>query len=374
MDEISMVGRMLAEPQPRPDVVAEDRARLLASAAGGARTISRPPLKKAALRSALGLGLTGAAAALIVATLLPGAGPSREDQGPGATGEVRNVLLAAANVAESAPTDGTYWHVRTMFTTTWPRELGRGDNRYTVEHLSVNEEWSDRNGQTWRGHREWVKPKSPEDEAAWHRDGSPNEWCRESTELAEPFCLRTTPGTASLTRMVKDDSFIIADENELTFEQLQRLPAEPDALRDWAIHAVKNDLDDSASTDLVEYSLADVLAGLLVDVPVPPDVRAAAYRALADLPNVTSTGPTQDALGRAGTGILIDGGDIEGYYLPRGGRFEAGQLSRMLIIDPHTSHVLAHQASVDDSFDPSRSTLILEVGWTDEEPHKPAMP
>jgi hypothetical protein len=92
------------------------------------------------------------------------------------------------------------------------------------------------------------------------------------------------------------------------------------------------------------------------------------------MPNVKSMGPTQDALGRDGVGILIDAGDVDGAFLPSGDRFTAGELTRKLIIDPDTSHVLADQAGVDKTFDQSSGTLILEVGWTDERPHAPVFP
>jgi hypothetical protein len=373
MDEISMVRRVVAEPQPLPRVVAEGRERVLAAAADEART-STPPIKRSAFRSAIRLGLAAAAAALVLATLLPEADTTREGESPAAPeGSAQSALLAAAVVAESAPTSGTYWHVRTLFRTTWPRKLGRGDNRYTVEHLSVWEEWTKRGGQTWRGLREWAEPKTPKDVAAWRRDGRPNEWCRENTELAEPSCIRTAPGTASVWRM-DDDQFLVGEEPGLTFAQLQHLPEDPDALRAWAVDLVKNALDKSASRDLVEYSVSGALADLLVDVPVPPGVRAAAYRALADMPNVESIGPTQDALGRAGVGILIEAGEWDGVLLPGGDRFEAGEATRRLMIDPSTSHVLADQVGVGESFDSSGGVLVLEVGWTAERPHKPELP
>jgi hypothetical protein len=376
MDDMSMVRRLLAESPPHPHVVAEGRERLFGSPARGTRATRT--IRRAAFRSAVGLGLTGvaAAAALAVATLVPGAGTSPGGGNPPATEvSARKVLLAAATRAESVPTSGTYWHVRRMSTTTFPRKLGRGENRYTVELQSVIEEWTKRSGETWWGSREWVMPKSPEDEAAWRRDGSPSKWCmgETDTEPPQPSCLHTSPGEASLMR-VGVDTFVIADETELTFEQLQQLPAEADALRAWVVDAVKHDLDPSASGKIVDYNVASVLANLLVDVPVPPDVRAAAYRALADMPNVTSIGPTHDELGRAGTGILIDPGD-RARLVGRGGRtFEAGEFNRMLIIDPDTSHVLADQVSVDKNITPIGSTLILEVGWTDEKPHEPALP
>ena len=376
MDEVSMVRRLLDEPPPHPHVVAEGRERLFGAPAHSPRRTRT--IRRAAFRSAVGLGLTGAAAAavLAVATLVPEVGTS-PGGGDTATvdGSARNVLLAAAARAESAPTRGTYWHVRRMSTTTFPRKLGRGDNRYTVDLLSVTEMWTKRSGQTWRGSREWVTPKSPGDEAAWRRDGSPSRWCmgETDTEPPQPNCLHTSPGEASLMR-VGVDTFVIADETELTFEQLQQLPAEADALRAWVVDAVKVDLDPSASGEIVDYNVASVLANLLVDIPVPPDVRAAAYRALADMPNVTSIGQTHDELGRAGTGILIDPG-ARARLVGRGGHTsEAGEFNRMLIIDPDTSHVLADQVIVDKSSTPTGSTLILEVGWTDEKPHEPPLP
>jgi hypothetical protein len=51
-----------------------------------------------------------------------------------------------------------------------------------------------------------------------------------------------------------------------------------------------------------------------------------------------------------------------------------GELIRTQILDPDTSLVLADQTSVGNNSDPVSDTLILEVGWTNEKPHKPALP
>jgi hypothetical protein len=376
MDELTMVRRLLAEPPPLPHVVAEGRDRLFGSPARGAHPTRT--IRRAAFRSAVGLGLTGAAAAvaLTVVTLVPGAGTSPGGRDPITTDvSARNVLLAAADRAESAPTSGTYWHVRTMSRHTWPEKLGHGDERYTVEHLSVHEEWTKRNGQAWWGSREWVRPKTSEDEAAWRRDGSPSKWCvgYTDTEPPEPICLHSAPGTASVTR--EYHAFEVAEGRELTFEQIQRLSQDPEALRAWVVDAVLDDLDPSVSADVVDFNVAEILANLLVDVPVPPDVRAAAYRALADMPNVKSIGSVQDARGRDGVGILIDVGDRSGFAV-RGARpiRDTGEFTLELIIDPDTSYVLSRQTNFGKRPDLNGGTLILEVGWTDESPHEPASP
>ncbi len=122
--------------------------------------------------------------------------------------------------------------------------------------------------------------------------------------------------------------------------------------------------------------MAGELSDLLVDPPVPPGVRAAAYRALADMPNVTSIGPTRDELGRAGIGIEIAEG-VGWIAVPGdGGRVTgpASELTRTLIIDPHTSRVLADETSIGNRSDPASETLILGVGWTNEKPRRPALP
>ena len=382
MDEMVMVRELLAQPPPDPHVVAKGRERLFGASARSARrippTVTTPTTRRAAFRSAVGLGLTGAVAAavLAVAVLMPGVSTPPQGTDPAPTdGSVRNVLLAAAERAESAPTSGTYWHVRSMSRATLSGELGRGENRYTVEVLSVHEAWTKRAGQTWWGQREWVRPKSAEDTAAWRRDGSPSKWCRGTTDTEPPVpnCLHAAPGTAWVDR-IGENSFGVSEGEGLTYAQLQQLPAEADALRDWVVDRVKDDLDEPLSRDILDFNVAEVLANLLVDAPAPPEVRAAAYRALADMPNVESLGATRDELGRRGVGITIVS-DSTGVFIARPSRerFDSGEFARTLIIDPETSQVLASAGGAKGS-DPLSATLILEVGWTNEKPHEPEMP
>ena len=383
MDEMSMVRRLLAEPPPDPHVVAQGRERLFGSPTGAA-PVTRP-LRRAAPRSALALGVTSAAAAaaMAVTTLVPGVGTSSGGQGPATTERLaRTVLLAAAARAESAPTTGTYWHLRTMSATNSPQRFGHGGNRYTLERLWVHEEWAMRNGQAWSGDRNWVRPATPADQAAWRRDGAPNTWCMGETDTQppKPNCLRTAPGTAFLTKDYFP--FEVSEGLQLTFRQLRRLPANPGALRAWLVADARRHLDRSAGAAVVDQNVAAELADLLVYLPVPPGVRAAAYRALADMPHVTSIGPTRDELGRAGVGIEIAEGKgwiaVPGDPVRCRGEYRchraapASNITRTLIIDPGTSHVLADETTIGKSA--YSDTLILGTGWTNEKPHKPALP
>lgn len=383
MDEMSMVRGLLAEPPPDPHVVAKGRERLFGSPTGAAATT--PTLRRTALRSALALGVTSAAAAaaLAVATLVPGAGTSSGGRGPASTERsARTVLLAAAARAQSAPASGTYWHLRTMSATKSPQRFGHGDSRYTLEHLWVHEEWATRNGQAWSGDRKWVRPTTLEDQAAWRRDGAPNKWCMGETDTQPPMpnCLHTAPGTASLTRDYFP--FEVSEGLQLTFGQLQRLSANPGALRAWLAADARRHLDRSAGAAVVAQNVAAELADLLVYLPVPPRVRAAAYRALADMPHVTSIGPVRDELGRAGVGIEIAEGKgwipISAGPVRCHGKYrcypaaQARNITRTLIIDPGTSRVLADEMTIGKSS--YSDTLILGVGWTNEKPHKPALP
>ncbi|TDD32991.1 hypothetical protein E1286_42835 [Nonomuraea terrae] len=130
---------------------------------------------------------------------------------------------------------------------------------------------------------------------------------------------------------------------DLTYEQISALPSDAAALRERVAAMLPPGSDGL---------LADALSGLLWTKPSAPGVRAAAYRALADLPEVRYLGAATDARGRAGEAFAFD--------LPSGGR-------RTLIIDPDSSQVL----SCADSGHGGRSEVVLSAGWTDQGPDLP---
>jgi hypothetical protein len=367
MDELSMVRRLVVESPPSPDVVVEGRERLVGSPA-----VARP-LRRRRLRGTAAFAATVIAAALLVTILPPGAAISPGHQAPfDSYASARSVLLAAAVHAESAPASGTYWHVRSLSTTTLPQRFGRTGDGYALERLSLREEWTRRNGLAWSGTRVWVRPRTPDDKGAWRRDGMPRKWCQgqTDTEPPHPICLHTAPGAAALTRNFFP--FEVAEGHDLTFAQLQRLPDDPRALQGWLVAITRHDLDPSASPDVVESNVLQILANLLAYPPVPPGVRAAAYRALAGMPGVTSIGRVRDALGRRGIGIRVPEGRGRIFVPGAAGPVSAGTLTRILIIDPRTSYVLADETSADGRA--LTNTVILAVGWTNETPREPELP
>ncbi|MEV0383746.1 hypothetical protein [Nonomuraea sp. NPDC050643] len=129
---------------------------------------------------------------------------------------------------------------------------------------------------------------------------------------------------------------------DLTYQQIQALPSDAAALRERVAAMLPPGS---------EGLLADALSGLLWTKPSPPGVRAAAYRALADLPEVRYLGAGTDAKGRTGEAFS--------YGLPSGAE-------RTLIIDPVSSQVLS---SVDSRG--GRPEIVFSAGWTDQGPDLP---
>jgi hypothetical protein len=146
----------------------------------------------------------------------------------------------------------------------------------------------------------------------------------------------------------------------LSVRDIERLPAETGALKRRVAALLP-----SGSGDGV---LADAVSGLLWSKPSPPGVRAAAYRLLAELPNVRYLGAGTDPTGRRG--------QVFAFTLDSGG------VQRVLTIDPASSQVLSsadHAAGANDARErdgvpdtpAARVEIVLTAGWTDEGPSTP---
>jgi hypothetical protein len=110
---------------------------------------------------------------------------------------------------------------------------------------------------------------------------------------------------------------------DVSFEQLQNLPTKPDALKAWIADALKHsDVRTSAGrpdATMQKQFVFNGLISLVSQLPAPPKVRAAAFRAIASYPNVKSIGKVKGG----GQGLLIS---------------LLGTQAR-LVVDPATSRV-----------------------------------
>ncbi|MBN6056855.1 hypothetical protein JYK22_33315, partial [Nonomuraea sp. RK-328] len=279
--------------------------------------------------------------------------------GPAKTPEIR--LTGAV----SAPPGGAYWHTRELWTETSPRRLGSGSHRYWVVEPLVIERWSMPDGRSWVGSRRpGAYPKSAADREAWRRDGSPTKWTR--TADGRSVSLRARPDKGSVRAERGDGTFPLAGQR-LTYDELQRLPADPDGLKSWLTRAARVQ---SMKETFVDGFVTQALTSLLHELPVPKEVRAAAYRALPTMPGIRVKGTAKDGVGRTGTALSIDPPEV-----PEKGAIVARE---ELIVDTGTMLMLAGdvRATMDGKpyLEGTGTRTVLQAGWTDAAPAVPALP
>jgi hypothetical protein len=97
------------------------------------------------------------------------------------------------------------------------------------------------------------------------------------------------------------DEMTMTGAGYLTFRQLQALPTDPDTL----LKKLSGDAGVSASrrTEVV----VENVGAILDDATLLPDLSAALYRAVAELPGVRVVDHVKDAAGRAGVGLTFNG-------------------------------------------------------------------
>lgn len=288
MNDLETLRTALLTAEPAPDVAARSRHRLQNHLLGGGRRRRVRPL-------AIGAGLvaTAAVAAGVVVVTQPGAPaeapPRAVAPAPVVTGQ--QVLLAAAKVAEGAPAGtGTYWHVK-------------------IDASQDFENWYRADGHVWfRGAKSGGKVVP--------------------LALPTPFRL----GGA-----------------EVTMNQVEKLPAEPVALRNWITDAVAHsDIRTSAgplTADQRQQAVLEGLISLVSTLPAPPAVRAASFRAIAAYPGVETVGAVP-----GGQGLRLPGGQL-------------------LVVDPATGRV--NKTSTFVSADGAEyraaegTTMAVSAEWTD---------
>ncbi|MEU4536499.1 CU044_5270 family protein [Streptosporangium sp. NPDC023825] len=319
------------------------REAIMATRAGSPRTAWR--------RLPWWAGAAGLVAAATVTAVLLGQVAPTSPLPPAATTGVtslpgRSILLAAAAKAEAAP-EGAYWRLSQLYTMRWPRPFGKNGSTYRLETSNLAETWMAGDGRGWIGRRQLAA--RPLDTEAWRRDGSPTEW-----PMGEDGGVySTSPGEGTLTRL-KGRPRLYWSAMPLTLKEIAALPADPEALKGRAAEAIRRDRDFAGS---VEGGLPRTLASLLYELPASPQVRGAAYQALATLPAVRVEGPATDPRGRPGVAVT---------FPIQEGRPATGRL----IIDPGTSKVLAFEVTgIPEKGD--MVEVVLESGWTDTRPAPP---
>ncbi|MEV5574373.1 CU044_5270 family protein [Spirillospora sp. NPDC052269] len=320
-DDLRILADTLAKPDPGADVVDRRRHQLQNTMRGGAAPArGRRRVHWALGGTGLTAGVAAAAVAIAVATGSTGtsthrAGPSQQ---PGtASGQAgdpmsaRQVFLAAAHSAAQAPERiGKYWHLRTLSQDAQGVEV-KGDSY---------DEWFRHDGRHYTsGEKTDFKPFLPPKQEPGFSIGGP----------------------------------------VLTFEELRALPSAPDALvARLARYVEAAHIRTSAGQLTAQERRTEVLNDLFVlstQSPVTQKVRAAAFRALADAPEVKSRG-------RVNGGVRLN---IPVFHDPAG---------LDVVLDPATGRLRGSRSYVDFS----GSLLIMEPGktvsiiaeWTDTLPDK----
>ncbi|WP_433175285.1 CU044_5270 family protein [Actinoallomurus sp. CA-150999] len=246
MDELKMLATVLESPEPSQEAAFRSRHRLRNMMRGG------PVRRRRIGWVAGGLGITAATAAtavLITSTGTTTRTATPNSPPPTAALSARQILLAAATTAEKVPaTTGTYWYVRS-------EERDSANAKPTV-----GERWTRRDGQVW--------VRSVKSEGKVFHEG-------------------ILPGVP------KDRPFNVGTDF-VSFQQIQKLPTDPDRLKAWLADSAKHsDMRTSAgrlTPDEQRLAAFESLVMLISTLPAPPKVRAAAFRALASYPNVKVAG------------------------------------------------------------------------------------
>jgi hypothetical protein len=266
------------------------------------------------VRTAAGLAVTavaaGAAAAIAI-TQLPAAGPVHQIAGSGHQTKVpahpakpailtaREVLLRAAAVAAGTPSTGTYWREEEV--TGSLQGYASGPHAYAVDQrYTPITTWDSRSA----SQRTWIFPSTGNATVALP-GGATQEW-----QAAGSPALPRTTSTQQAWWQVGGSVGELGNE-QLTYPQLQALPASPERLantiRAEIAQEYKQEQVPAADQD-VTFRIFEISAVLLKE-PIPAPVRAAVFQVLASLPGgVHTIGTVTDPLGRSGYGVVLGGG------------------------------------------------------------------
>ncbi|WP_327588314.1 hypothetical protein OHA25_15785 [Nonomuraea sp. NBC_00507] len=290
-------------------------------------------------------------------------GPARRLIALGVGLAVGATVLSAP--AAAAPPEGAYWHTRALMTSTHPWRFGTKSDQYSLVQQRISESWSAPDGRKWFGYRELgTQPATAADKKAWQRDGSPSKWS-ESID-GKTVKLSTEPSKGRMVPVRERNQFLLAGQ-WLTYDEVQRLPADPNRLKDWLTKAGQvSRLQDIS----IPGWLTSTLPQLLHALPAPKEVRAAAYQALLTMPGVRADGNAKDNLGRSGAAVVIDRSNGTGEKATSVQLRLIVDTGRMVLLSQDQTVTLNGKAFAQKSF----NETLVEVGWTNSQPAVPALP
>jgi hypothetical protein len=276
-----------------------------------ARVPERAPRRRLVLA---GAGLATVAAGVAAAVVLQaGTAPTNPIANPSATtvapdpATAADLLLVAATRSDTA---------------------GLGGGRYWVLRFEHGEQ---RGTELLRGTDEmWLATRPGDPSVGYSRDPSGG-WSSRPMQNHTP-----------------DNNFLLAGRPRPVAE-LAALPSRPEQLRAKLLQWYDGAGEQSGQAAFLYHAgLA-----LVVDLPVPGPVRAAAYRMLAELPGIASLGRVTDALGRSGMAVA---------YTRRG---DGGTMvQQRLIVDPATGRALGTESWTDGRR--LGYNAVLKAEWSDD--------
>ncbi|MES4901754.1 MULTISPECIES: CU044_5270 family protein [unclassified Streptomyces] len=334
--------RLAGSARARHDLIT-----ILSSApeAPGASRSARP-VRPFTWRWALPVAATAAVAGVLVATLPQGgsdsdgsratAGPTTD--GPRHTPENgRLALRLVANRLESKADEGTYWQMTTR--SGWIGVVAESGSTFAVVS-SETQQWSFgvRPGtrSLWiSGIDEAIEPRTERDTARWRAAGSPKDLTLADTgsRSGGKLGLRMELGAEkrpTVTRINLGDRIAALGARNVTYADLRKLPGDSAKLKE-VLEGLYEEDPGSEISGRTEWMWRQ--AANLINLPVRSEVRAAAYRVIADLPGIRSLGEVTDPLGRKGVG----------FALPATDRPDYGTARSELIVDPATGALLSDQ-------------------------------
>lgn len=363
----------LAEARPRrldPDPGRRpDPAAIMAhpQPTGALRPVRRPARRLVLAGLVPAMAVVAAGAVLLSnETSTPKGGPATAEatESTAATPQsARELLLVAADrSASSTATSGRYLVITLEHGESRP--VGPTDRPYHIMRRSSTERWypTTPGGTVTEIHQLLgAEPVTAEDVAAWRADGSPTQWVEpppKDLPGAEAVVIASTPSPRSYVQIPAKEA--LSAGGWFSAAELAALPAEPATLRRW----LQDEYTAYSGQQLSDFELFRTGMGIVLNLTLSPEVRATAFRMLADIDGVTTIGLVKDQQGRTGVAVgYARKGDGGNWSQPR------------LIIDPQTGQPLAEESWVLGSGKAPAAagkllsyTLVTSTRYTDEAP------